>query len=149
MADGKKPGDQNGGVSISAGSVTVGGDVVGRDKITTTTHSVGAEGLAQLSRQLAHIKQQIDERPADPTVDKDELKGTVERIEREVRKGGRQSRQGGALAEIFGRDGRRRLPGDGRRPLTPGGGRGEGRSAHRAEGQGGTHRECRRNRAAG
>lgn len=87
MADGKKPGDQNGGVSISAGSVTVGGDVVGRDKITTTTHSVGAEGLAQLSRQLAHIKQQIDERPADPTVDKDELKGTVERIEREVRKG--------------------------------------------------------------
>ena len=87
MADKKEPGGQSGGVSISGGRVTVGGDVVGRDKITTTTHGIGAEGLAELSRQFAQIKKQIEERPADPQVEKDELRETVERIEREVRKG--------------------------------------------------------------
>lgn len=87
MADQKERGGRSGGVSISGGSVTVGGDVVGRDKVTATTYGIGAEGLAELSRQFAQIKKQIDERPADPTVDKGELKGTVEQIEQEVQKG--------------------------------------------------------------
>lgn len=83
MADEKKI---EGGVNIG-GSAKVGGDIVGRDKVTTTTHGIGAGELAELVKQFAAINQRIDARPADPNVDKEELKETVNKIEEEVKKG--------------------------------------------------------------
>ncbi|HET7087077.1 MAG TPA: hypothetical protein VFL17_00355 [Anaerolineae bacterium] len=77
---------REGGVNIG-GSATVGGDVVGRDKITTTTHGVDAGALAELVKQFAAIDRQIDARAEDPNVDKSELKDTVKKIEEEVKKG--------------------------------------------------------------
>ncbi len=77
---------QNGGVNISGGNVTIDGDVIGRDKVTTT-YGVTAGELAQLATQFAQIKQAIDQRADDPQVDKTELKELVERIEQEVKKG--------------------------------------------------------------
>ena len=78
--------EDNTGVHISGGTVNVGGDVVGRDKIVTT-YGVGAGEIAELARQFAQIYQKIDAQPADPDVDKAELKGTVQKIEEEVKKG--------------------------------------------------------------
>lgn len=78
---------QSGGVKISGSHVNVGGDVVGRDKITTTRSGIGAEELSALTQQFAHIRQRIESRPADPDVDKAELKELVTHIEDEVRKG--------------------------------------------------------------
>jgi hypothetical protein len=78
---------QNGGVNINGGNVTIAGDVVGRDKVTTTSYGVTAGELAQLASQFAQIKQTIDQRADDPQVDKTELKELVERIEQEVKKG--------------------------------------------------------------
>ncbi|CAG0972606.1 hypothetical protein ANRL4_01360 [Anaerolineae bacterium] len=76
-----------GGVNISGGKVTVGGDVVGRDKITTVTNGLDASALAELTKQFAQIYQKIDARPQDPNVDKTEIKDTVQKIEQEVKKG--------------------------------------------------------------
>ena len=76
-----------GGVKISGGNVTVGGDVVGRDKITTTTTGLDASTLVELTKQFAKIYQKIDARPEDPNVDKTEIKDTVQKIEEEVKKG--------------------------------------------------------------
>jgi len=74
--------EQSGGVNIQAGAVNVGGDIVGRDKITDG-------GSAALAQRFAQILKQIESRPADPDVDQDELKSTVQRIEQEVKKGQR------------------------------------------------------------
>jgi len=76
-----------GGVKISGGKVTVGGDVVGRDKITTTTTGLDASTLMELTKQFAEIYQKIDARPEDPNADKTEIKETVQKIEQEVKKG--------------------------------------------------------------
>lgn len=76
-----------GGVKISGGNVTVGGDVVGRDKITTTTTGLDASTLAELTKQFAKIYQKIDARPEDLNADKTEIKDTVQKIEEEVKKG--------------------------------------------------------------
>jgi hypothetical protein len=70
---------QSGGVSIKGMKVNVGGDVVGRDKITTT-HYGASDGFKK-------IRELIEKRPEDPNVDKDELKDTVDKIESEVKKG--------------------------------------------------------------
>lgn len=64
---------------------TAGGDIVGRDKITTTYGS--AEASQRLAERFARIEQLIAARPADPNVGKDEIKETVERIQGEVQKG--------------------------------------------------------------
>lgn len=87
MAGKKESKGQSGGVNISGGSVTVGGDIVGRDKITTTNYGVSARELAELVKQFAQIKQKIDARAEDPDVDKAEVRDIVERIEQEVKKG--------------------------------------------------------------
>lgn len=76
-----------GGVKISGGKVTVGGDVVGRDKITTTTSGLDATAFAELTKQFAQIYQTIEARPQDPNTDKTEIKDTVQKIEQEVKKG--------------------------------------------------------------
>ena len=77
---------QSGGVYIGGGHVTVGGDVVGRDKITTTD-SLDLKEWAELAKYFAQIDKQIDARPDDPNVDKAELKETVGKIQAEVKKG--------------------------------------------------------------
>lgn len=103
------------GVSIrSAGDVHVGGDLTGRDRITTTntTHTgdtitvgdiSGSSGIAigagasatvttgvgagDLAAAFALIYQSIQARPIDPGVDKAEIVETVQRIEKEAGKG--------------------------------------------------------------
>ncbi|MCL4300583.1 MAG: hypothetical protein KJ077_32905 [Anaerolineae bacterium] len=70
-----------GGGMYNEGSInTGGGDFVGRDQITGIT---GAE-LAQLFQT---VYQRIETRPADPNVDKEEVKETVQKIEQEAKKG--------------------------------------------------------------
>ena len=79
------------GISIQANrDVTVGGDVVGGDKITSS--DIDAGDLAELSKQFARIQNQIDERTDDPQVDKTEIKNLVENIEKEVKKGDEANR---------------------------------------------------------
>jgi hypothetical protein len=86
-------GDWNIGGDYVGGNKTVtqhaGGDIVGRDKITTTTTTTGLTGdqLQQLLTAFAAIQKQIDARPADPNVDKDEIKRTVDDVKTEVQKG--------------------------------------------------------------
>jgi len=101
------------GVSIrSAGDVQIGGDLTGRDRITTTTTThtgdtitvgdiSGSSGIAigrgasatvttgagDLAAAFAMIYQSIQARPADPAVDKDEIVEAVQRIEKEAGKG--------------------------------------------------------------
>ena len=84
MSDGK----QEGGVTFSgSGSVNVHGDIVGRDKITTTTTGVDASGLVELIKAFKEIDRRIDARPENPDVDKAELKDTVNKIQEEAKKG--------------------------------------------------------------
>ena len=87
MAKRHKSKGQSGGVQISGGKVRVDGDIVGRDKITTTRTGIGGENLDALVKAFREIREQIDARPQDPDVDKSELEETVERIESEVAKG--------------------------------------------------------------
>ncbi len=81
----------DGGVNIKGKNVTVSGDVVGRDKITTTTTTtttgIDAAALVELLKAFKDINRQIDVRKEDPSVDKDELKDTVKKVEEEVKKG--------------------------------------------------------------
>lgn len=82
-----KHGNQSGGVNITgSGNVSIGGDVVGGDKITTTS---GAEAGAQveLTKQFQQIQKQIETLPGKDDVDKEELKETVKKIEAETKKG--------------------------------------------------------------
>lgn len=70
-----------GGGMYNEGTInTGGGDVVGRDQ-----HS-GLSG-ADLARMFKDIYRRIEARPADPNVDKEEVKETVAKIEQEVKKG--------------------------------------------------------------
>ncbi|MCS6910173.1 MAG: hypothetical protein NZM11_06335 [Anaerolineales bacterium] len=105
--------EKNTGISIKSGRDTkIGGDVVQGDKVTTTTHTgdhisvgdiTGSSGIAigrgaqatvssgpsaaELAKAFAEIYKQIEARPPDPNVDKEELKEDVRRIEQEVAKG--------------------------------------------------------------
>jgi hypothetical protein len=83
----EKPG-QSGGVNISGGSVTIGGDLVGRDKITTTTYGPGVspDKLVELLKEFASIKRRIGTLDLEDE-DKDDLKTNVQRVEDEVKKG--------------------------------------------------------------
>jgi hypothetical protein len=87
----KKPVSQNGGVNITGqGKVTIGGDVVGRDKIVSTvtnTSGLDAGQLAELLKQFAVIDRRIDALPGKDEADKQELKETVKKIEDEAKKG--------------------------------------------------------------
>jgi len=78
--------DTGGGAYVEGGVQVSGGDFVGRDQVVygDKVHGVGGEELAKL---FAGIYQQIEERPEDPDVDKEELVETVEKIEEEAAKG--------------------------------------------------------------
>ena len=78
---------QSGGVNIDGGHVSVGGDIVGRDKITANSSGLGLADWKELTAQFAQIRQKIDARPEDPNVDKSELADTVNKIQEEVKKG--------------------------------------------------------------
>jgi hypothetical protein len=69
---------QSGGVSIKGTKVNIGGDVAGRDKITA---------YYGFSDEFKKIRDLIDKRPEDSSVDKDELKDTVNKVENEIKKG--------------------------------------------------------------
>jgi hypothetical protein len=86
MSDDKS--NQSGGVNISGGSVTIGGDLVGRDKITTTTYGPGVspDKLVELLKEFASIKRRIGALELEDE-DKDDLKTNVQRVEDEVKKG--------------------------------------------------------------
>ena len=71
--------DQSGGVNIIGSRVSISGDIVGRDKYAGTE--------SPIVKQFARIKREIDQRAADPNIDKSELRGLVENIEGEVKKG--------------------------------------------------------------
>jgi hypothetical protein len=90
MSD-EKPKIQSGGVNITGGSgnISIGGDVVGRDKVTTTTTTtgLGADAVAQLVQQFQQIQKKVDDLPESDDLDKGELKETVKKIEDEVKKG--------------------------------------------------------------
>lgn len=81
----------DGGVNITGGqgNISISGDVVGRDKITTTTTTTGvdAAALIELIKAFKDIERQIDARPENPDVDKAELKETVNKIQEEAKKG--------------------------------------------------------------
>jgi hypothetical protein len=67
---------------------TAGGDIVGRDKITTTTtQAIDPAQLQLLLQEFSRIQQQVAARPPDPKVDKDILEYTVKKIETEAKKG--------------------------------------------------------------
>jgi hypothetical protein len=76
---------QSGGVNITGGNVNVGGDLVGRDKITNV-HQLDERSLREINRMFAYILYRIEARAG--TADKAELKKVVNSIEREVKKGG-------------------------------------------------------------
>jgi hypothetical protein len=76
---------QSGGVNISGGSVNVGGDLVGRDKISNVHQQLSQQNLREINRMFAHILHRIDVRASSAT--KAELKNVVSSIEREVKKG--------------------------------------------------------------
>jgi CHAT domain-containing protein len=96
---------QSGGVNISGGNVTVGGDLVGRDKITTTTYGPGVspDKLVELLKEFASIKRRIGTLDLEDE-DKDDLKTNVQRVEDEVKKGEQAdtSRVEKALKKIAG-----------------------------------------------
>jgi len=109
MAGKKKTEGQNGGVTISGGSVTVGGDFVGRDKIVhgdvTTVSDVGAGAAvaagrgaaasvapasdlaAALAQWRAQMEVEIDAQPNLSADDKKDLKEQVAKIQTEAAKG--------------------------------------------------------------
>lgn len=109
----------HGGINISGGNVSAGGDFVGGDKIVngdevrgdkitggdkiTVGNMTGNTGVAIGRNAQAHVTQgasmqeitnlinamnaQIDARPDDPNLDKQELKDTVDKIAQEANKG--------------------------------------------------------------
>jgi hypothetical protein len=88
----KKKSDKPGGISISGGgNVSIGGDVVGGDKITTTTTITSGSSttinIQMLADEVRKINQKIEALPDKDEDEKQELKETVARIETEVKKG--------------------------------------------------------------
>ena len=78
-------GDDVGGDKITVGDISGSdGIAIGRGAQATVTKGVSGEELAQL---FGNIYQKIEARPEDPDVDKDELVGTVQKIEKEAEKG--------------------------------------------------------------
>jgi hypothetical protein len=72
------------GDEIRVGDITGSTVAIGRHAQATHTEGVSGEDLAQL---FAHVYQQIEARPADPDVDKEEVTETVQKVEKEAAKG--------------------------------------------------------------
>ena len=76
-----------GGDRINVGNVSGSkGIAVGRGAQATVTETLGVTG-DELTKLFATVYRQIEARPADPTVDNDEIKETVGKVEEEAKKG--------------------------------------------------------------
>lgn len=91
MTNEKKTEGQSGGVDISGGPVTVGGDIVGRDKVTygnnITMGDVGEGAAAALAQWQAQMETKIEADPNLSTDDKQDLKDLIAKIQTEAGKG--------------------------------------------------------------
>lgn len=74
----------NSSISFNADEISIGGDVVGRDKHVTNDNR---GSFASLQQQFAEIKRLIERRPVDPNIEKAEIREVVEKIEIEVQRG--------------------------------------------------------------
>ncbi len=73
----------DGGVNIKGKNVTVGGDIVGRDKITTTTTTTGMSA-EDFNKIFDNIYKRIEALP--PQVDKADVRDAVDTIKAEAKK---------------------------------------------------------------
>jgi hypothetical protein len=81
----KVMGDKVGGDKIQVGNISgSSGVAIGRGARATVTQGLSGDEIAKL---FDSVYQRIEARPEDPTVDKEELTETVQRIEAEVAKG--------------------------------------------------------------
>jgi hypothetical protein len=81
----KVTGDKVGGDKIQVGNISgSSGVAIGRGARATVTQGLSGDEIAKL---FDSVYQRIEARPEDPTVDKEELTETVQRIEAEVAKG--------------------------------------------------------------
>ena len=80
--------DTGGGAYIGGG-VQASGDFVGRDQVVHGDQANVHQGLngAELAAIFRAVNAQIDRRPEDPNVDKDELRDTAQKLKDEVAKG--------------------------------------------------------------
>lgn len=92
MAKKKTSASRSGGVNIGGGKVTVGGDIVGRDKVTTTTGLTGAE----VAKIFDSVYKKIEQLPA--SVDKAEVREVVDAIKAEA---AREATQGEPANEMM------------------------------------------------
>jgi len=78
--------DTGGGAYVGGGVQVTDGDFVGRDQIVygDKVHGLAGEELARL---FTAVYRQIETRPEDPDVDKEELTETVQKVEKEAAKG--------------------------------------------------------------
>ena len=78
--------DTGGGAYVGGKVEVSGGDFVGRDQVVhgDKVHGLGGEELARL---FAGVYEQIETRPPDPDVDKEELVETVQKVEEEAAQG--------------------------------------------------------------
>jgi len=77
-------GDKVGGDKITTGDISGTGIAIGRGAQSTVTQGLGGDELARL---FATIYRQIETRPEDPDVDKEELHETVKKVQQETAKG--------------------------------------------------------------
>jgi hypothetical protein len=78
-------GDKVGGDKITVGNISGGtGIAIGRGAQATVTHGLGGDELAKL---FDAVYQQVEARREDPNVDKEELTGTVQKVQAEAAKG--------------------------------------------------------------
>jgi hypothetical protein len=81
----KVMGDKVGGDKITVGDISGStGVAIGRGAQATVTQGLGGDEIASL---FAEIYQQIEARPEDPDVDKEELTETVQKVQEEAAKG--------------------------------------------------------------
>jgi len=88
----QKTKNQSGGVNISGGAVHIGGDVVGRDKITNVTTGLSGDQLNQLFAPL------ISALRAAPPEKQNEAMQKAEELKKEVAKG--KEANDGVMAKI-------------------------------------------------
>jgi uncharacterized caspase-like protein len=77
-------GDKVGGDKYTTGDITDSTVAIGRNAQTTYTEGLRGEDLVRL---FAQVYRQIEARPDDPNVDKEELVDTVQKVEEEAAKG--------------------------------------------------------------
>ena len=78
------PAESTGGDTITVSGINGSNVAAGRGASVTVNQGLSGEDLSKL---FASIYQKIESRPPDPDVDKEEVQGTVQNIEKEVQKG--------------------------------------------------------------